>query len=135
VLALTDGLGVDVIYDPVGLINDSLKCIAWKGRALVIGFAAGTIEKVPMNLVLLKNISLIGVHWGAYAQKEAGRISVVWKDLLLLFASGRIKPVTFTEIYKLDQLVDGLTALENRQTWGKVVVRVKEETERQFAKL
>jgi NADPH2:quinone reductase len=69
VLEITEGKGVDVIYDPVGLINDSLKCIAWKGRALVVGFAAGTIEKVPMNLVLLKNVSLVGVHWGAYSGK------------------------------------------------------------------
>ncbi|KAG9098466.1 hypothetical protein FS749_003752 [Ceratobasidium sp. UAMH 11750] len=66
VLKLTNGKGVDVIYDPVGLIKDSLKCIAWKGRALVVGFAAGQIEKLPMNLVLLKNISIVGVHWGAY---------------------------------------------------------------------
>ncbi|KIM40120.1 hypothetical protein M413DRAFT_446274 [Hebeloma cylindrosporum] len=135
VLALTKGKGVDVIYDPVGLINDSLKCIAWKGRALVIGFAAGTIEKVPMNLVLLKNISLVGVHWGAYTQKEASRVPVVWKDLLSLFASGRVKPVTYTGIYKLEQLVDGLAALEKRQTWGKAVIRVKEETTGQRAKL
>jgi len=85
--------------------------------------------------VLLKNISLVGVHWGAYTQKEVERISVVWKELLSLFASGRIKPVTFTEIYEFEQLVDGLAVLENRQTWGKAVVRVRGETKKQFAKL
>lgn len=87
VLEITQGKGVDVIYDPVGLIKgtlllfvesihihvslDSLKCIAWKGRALVIGFAGGTIEKVPMNLVLLKNVSIVGLHWGAYRSKKS----------------------------------------------------------------
>lgn len=79
VLKITGGKGANVIYDPVGMIQPSLKCIAWNGRALVVGFAAGSIEKVrrislhtcvaysvwqiPMNLVLLKNISLVGVHW------------------------------------------------------------------------
>ncbi|KAF8906523.1 hypothetical protein CPB84DRAFT_1769991 [Gymnopilus junonius] len=127
VLALTRGKGVDVIYDPVGLINDSLKCITWKGRALIIGFAAGTIEKVPMNIVLLKNIALIGLHWGAYTQKEPDHVPVVWKAILSMFASAQVKPVIFTEIYKLERLVDGLGALEDRKTWGKAIVRVREE--------
>ncbi|KAF6760271.1 alcohol dehydrogenase [Ephemerocybe angulata] len=127
VLKITGGKGVNVIYDPVGLINDSLKCIAWKGRAIVIGFAAGTIEKVPMNIVLLKNISLVGLHWGAYTQKEATRIPVVWKELLDLFASGRVKPVTYTQTWPLERLAEGLGALERRETWGKAVVKVKED--------
>ncbi|KIK01424.1 hypothetical protein K443DRAFT_678425 [Laccaria amethystina LaAM-08-1] len=135
VLEITEGKGVDVIYDPVGLINDSLKCIAWKGRALVVGFAAGTIEKVPMNLVLLKNVSLVGVHWGAYSVKESGRIPVVWKELLDLFASNRVKPVTFTEVYSLDEVTNGLAALERRETWGKAVVRVNQENPAERSKL
>jgi NADPH2:quinone reductase len=135
VLALTNERGVDVIYDPVGLINDSLKCIAWKGRAIVVGFAAGTIEKVPMNIVLLKNISLVGVHWGRYSLKEPGHIPTVWKDLLSLFASGRVKPVTYDKVYPLEKLTDGLAALEKRQTWAKAVVRVREEKTNIDAKL
>ncbi|RDB16964.1 Quinone oxidoreductase-like protein 2 [Hypsizygus marmoreus] len=127
VLRLTNGKGVDVIYDPVGLINDSLKCIAWKGRALVIGFAAGAIEKVPMNLVLLKNISLVGLHWGAYSRFEKERVPVVWKALLDLFASGRVQPVTYAEVFPLEKLSDGLGAIERRETWGKAIVRVREE--------
>ncbi|KAG5651873.1 hypothetical protein H0H81_007093 [Sphagnurus paluster] len=127
VLNLTGGKGVDVIYDPVGLINDALKCIAWKGRALVIGFAAGTIEKVPMNLVLLKNISLVGLHWGAYSKFEQDRIPVVWKALLELFASGKAKPVTYSQIYSLEKLSEGLAALERRETWGKAIARVRDE--------
>ncbi|KAG6866359.1 hypothetical protein C0991_005280 [Blastosporella zonata] len=104
VLKLTGGKGVDVIYDPVGLINDSLKCIAWKGRALVIGFAAGTIEK-----------------------NEQSRIPVVWKALLDLFASGKAVPVTYNQIYSLEKLSDGLSAIERRETWGKAIARVRDE--------
>ncbi|KAG6917314.1 hypothetical protein DXG01_002972 [Tephrocybe rancida] len=127
VLKLTGGKGVDVIYDPVGLINDSLKCIAWKGRALVIGFAAGTIEKVPMNLVLLKNISIVGLHWGAYSKFEESRIPPVWKALLELFASGKAVPVTYNQIFSLETLSDGLAAIERRETWGKAIARVRDE--------
>lgn len=77
---------MDVIYDPVGMIKgfsrgeyvrrvadrpvDCLKCIAWKGRAVVVGFAAGKIEQLPLNLVLLKNVSVVGIHWGAYISES-----------------------------------------------------------------
>ncbi|KAF9049755.1 hypothetical protein BJ165DRAFT_1342503 [Panaeolus papilionaceus] len=138
VLALTKGKGVDVIYDPVGLINgksNALKCIAWKGRALVIGFAAGTIEKVPMNLVLLKNISLVGLHWGAYTLKEPSRIPVVWQNILSMFASGQVQPVIYEEIFTLEGLVKGLEALEKRETWGKAIVRVRDEKHAEKSKL
>ncbi|CAA7257485.1 unnamed protein product [Cyclocybe aegerita] len=135
VLKITGGHGVDVVYDPVGLINDCLKCIAWKGRALVIGFAGGTIEKVPMNLVLLKNISLVGLHWGAYSVHEPDHMLKVWEDILAMFSSGTVRPVIYDEIYSLERLVDGLAALEKRQTWGKAVVRVKDEKTGERAKL
>jgi len=135
VLKITGGKGVNVIYDPVGLINDSLKCIAWKGRALVVGFAAGNIEKVPMNLVLLKNVSLVGVHWGAYSIHEPGHVPSVWKALLDLFASGKAKPVIYSEIYPLEKLTDGLAALERRETWGKAIVRVRDEKSTEKSKL
>ncbi|KAF8629656.1 hypothetical protein AX17_005595 [Amanita inopinata Kibby_2008] len=135
VLRLTNNKGVNVIYDPVGRINDSLKCIAWKGRAIIIGFAGGAIEKVPMNLVLLKNISLVGLHWGAYSIHDKERIPVVWNDLLALFASQRIKPVTYTKIYPMQQIADGLMALERRETWGKTIVRIKEDDEKAKSKL
>jgi NADPH2:quinone reductase len=60
---------VDVVYDPVGMLVPSLKCIAWNGRLVVVGFVAGTIEKVPANLVLLKNCSIVGLFWGATARE------------------------------------------------------------------
>lgn len=127
VLNITGGKGVDVIYDPVGLIKDSLKCIAWKGRALVVGFAAGSIEKLPLNLVLLKNISIVGIHWGAYAKNEPAHMSKVWQDLMELMSSGRVKPVVYSEVWPFDRLADGLVAIEKRQTWGKAVVRIRED--------
>ncbi|KAM6502269.1 hypothetical protein JOM56_002246 [Amanita muscaria] len=128
VLKITKNKGVDVIYDPVGMINDSLKCIAWGGRALVIGFAGGTIEKVPMNLVLLKNISLVGLHWGSYEKYDrTGRTFAVWGEILALLDSGQLRPVIYEKVYTLEQVTDGLGALERRETWGKAIVRIKEE--------
>lgn len=64
------GRGVDIVFDPVGMVNTSLKCIAWNGRILVIGFAAGDIEKVAMNRVLLKNVSVVGLHWGDVRERR-----------------------------------------------------------------
>jgi len=127
VLKITGDHGVDIVYDPVGLIAECLKCIAWKGRAIVIGFAAGKIEKLPLNLVLLKNISIVGLHWGAYYKKEPGHVPTVWKALFDLFLSGRVKPVIYTEVFPLEDLPKGLCALERRETWGKAVVRIKDE--------
>ncbi|KAI0780315.1 alcohol dehydrogenase [Fomes fomentarius] len=126
VLKITGGKGVDVIYDPVGLIRDSLKCIAWKGRAIVVGFAAGQIEKLALNLVLLKNISIVGIHWGAYTKIEPARVPVVWKELLDLFSSGRAKPIVYPETFPLERTADGLAAIEQRKTWGKVIVHIRE---------
>ncbi|KAJ7072303.1 NAD(P)-binding protein [Mycena amicta] len=129
VLKITNGKGADVIYDPVGMITDCLKCIAWKGRALVVGFAAGTIEKVPMNLVLLKNISLVGIFWGGYQVRDIDYMPVVYKAILDLVSSGRVSaPVVYEKIYSLETIPEGLRALENRETWGKAIVRIKEET-------
>ncbi|TFK54240.1 alcohol dehydrogenase [Heliocybe sulcata] len=127
VLKITGGKGVDVIYDPVGLIKDSLKCIAWKGRALVVGFAAGTIEKLPLNLVLLKNISIVGIHWGAYTKNDRDRVPEVWQELIALLSSGRVKPVVYSEVFPLEKLPDGLVAIEKRQTWGKAIVRIRQD--------
>jgi len=88
-----------------------------------------------MNIVLLKNISLVGLHWGAYSLKEPSRVPVVWKELLDLFASGAVKPVVYTQTWPLEQIASGLEAIEKRQTWGKAVVRVKEEDSSLPAKL
>ncbi|KAF9907242.1 hypothetical protein BX616_000496 [Lobosporangium transversale] len=126
VLKLTGGHGADVIYDPVGLINESLRCSAWCARVLVVGFAAGTIEKIPANRILLKNISVVGVHWGAYAKYDLATVAKVWKELLDLFAKEQLVPVVYEKVYQgLDSVKTGLNDLAARKTFGKAVVSIK----------
>ncbi|KAI1765066.1 NAD(P)-binding protein [Hypoxylon sp. FL1150] len=128
---LTRGRGVDIVYDPVGLVDKSTKCVAWNGRILVVGFAAGKIEKVAMNKVLLKNISLVGIHWGAYAKFETQTIPVVWEGIGRLIEQGKFKGTVFSdkEFVGLESIPDALLALGGRETWGKVVVRIPQAGE------
>ncbi|KAK6522509.1 hypothetical protein TWF281_001955 [Arthrobotrys megalospora] len=131
VLKLTGGRGVDVVYDPVGLVDLSMKCINWNGRILVIGFAAGTIEKVALNRVLLKNISLVGIHWGQYSKFEPEKIDGVWQGIFDLIEQGKFKPTVYEKKFVgLENVGRALKALGARETWGKVVVSVPEEEER-----
>ena len=89
----------------------------------MIGFAAGTIEKVAMNRVLLKNCSILGLFWGSYPRHEKEAILRVWDSLLHLFRQGRVRPVIYHKVYYgLDSVRDGLKALANRTTYGKVIV-------------
>lgn len=121
--------GVDIVYDPVGMIDKSTKCIRWNGRLLVIGFAAGAIEKVAMNKVLLKNISIVGLHWGAYAINEPEAIPGVWEGLFKLIDEGKFRGTVFTdrEFVGLENVPAALESLGSRGTWGKVVVKVPQE--------
>ncbi|KAG0066617.1 hypothetical protein BGZ90_001334 [Linnemannia elongata] len=125
VLKITGGKGADVVYDPVGLINESLRCAAWCARVLVVGFAAGTIEKIPANRILLKNISVVGVHWGAYSKHDMATIAQVWTELLDLFAKEKLVPVVYDKIYQgLDSVKTGLNDLAARKTFGKAIVAI-----------
>lgn len=123
------GRGVDIVYDPVGLIAQSMKCTAWNGRLLVIGFAAGDIEKMATNRILLKNVSVVGLHWGAYAINEPEAIKGVWDGLFNLMESGKFRGTCFTdqEFVGLESVPAALKALGARDTWGKVVVKVPQE--------
>jgi NADPH2:quinone reductase len=123
VMELTDGRGADVIYDSVGgeTTNQSLKCIAWNGRLVIIGFASGPIPEIKANRILLKNIAVTGLHWGAHAQKAPERIPKVFGALFDLYAAGQIRPVIFKS-YSLEQVPDALAALGSRKTYGKVVI-------------
>ncbi|BCR91738.1 NADPH:quinone oxidoreductase family protein [Aspergillus chevalieri] len=118
--------GVDIVYDPVGMIEASLKCVAWNARLLVIGFAAGKIEKVALNRVLLKNVSLVGVHWGQYAKFEPQTVEHVWQGIFDLVARGQFKGTAFKDesFVGLESVPRALQALGGRGTWGKVVVKV-----------
>ncbi len=110
------------------MIDLSIKCIAWNGRLLVIGFAGGNIEKVALNRVLLKNISIVGIHWGMYNTKEVETVAEVWKGIFDLIKSGKLKGITYTDKHYrgLESVPQALLALGARDTWGKVVVELGE---------
>jgi NADPH2:quinone reductase len=123
------GRGVDIVFDPVGMIDKSIKCTAWNGRLLVIGFAAGSIEKVAMNKILLKNISVVGLHWGQYTVHEPETVETVWEGLFGLMKQGKFRGTVYTdrEYVGLESVPEALESLGSRGTWGKVVVKVPQE--------
>ena len=123
------GRGVDIVYDPVGLVAQSMKCTAWNGRLLVIGFAAGDIEKVASNRILLKNVSVVGLHWGMYATMEPETVEKVWDGLFDLMENGKFKGTCYTdeEFVGLERVPAALKALGGRESWGKVVVKIPQE--------
>jgi len=121
---ITDGRGADVVYDPVGFATECTKCMAWNGRYVVVGFAAGQIPKVAMNRVLLKNISLVGLHWGAYLQNEPEAIDATWREIDGLFARGDVRPVVFPRSYSLEQTGEALREVSTRGTFSKVVIDI-----------
>jgi len=99
------------------------------GRLLVIGFAAGNIEKLALNKVLLKNISIVGLHWGAYTTNEPEQIQPVWDGIFELIAEKKFRGTVFTdkEFVGLESVGEALESLGSRGTWGKVVVKVPQE--------
>lgn len=122
ITSLTGG-GVDVVYDPVGgdLTEQALRSTNWSGRLLVVGFAAGDIPRIPLNLILLKGNSLVGVFWGRFTQEEPQRHQQNFAKIVEWAADGRIRPV----IQKKFSLDDGAAALgwvANRKAIGRVVV-------------
>jgi NADPH2:quinone reductase len=123
VKAVTGGEGADVIYDPVGgdVFDNSTKCIAFEGRILAIGFAGGRIPTLAINRVLLKNFSVVGVHWGYY-QRRGSPLVQEWQDALMkLYGEGRIRPVIY-RTYPLRDAAAALAALWTRESYGKVVL-------------
>ncbi|KAK5071006.1 hypothetical protein LTR64_003981 [Lithohypha guttulata] len=129
--------GVDVVYDPVGMIDPSIKCITWNGRLVVIGFAGGNIEKLALNRVLLKNISIVGLHWGRYAVMENETLHSTWKGIFEMINKGQIRGITYTDkqYIGLESLPAALTALGGRDTWGKVAITIPDDEEHVKSKL
>jgi NADPH2:quinone reductase len=119
----TGGRGADVIYDPVGgeVFDRSLRCVAWNGRVLVVGFASGVTPEVRVNRILLKNIAVVGLHWGAYAANEPERVGETFEALERLHRTGGIRPVVF-DTHPLERVSEALEALGSRRTWGKVIL-------------
>lgn len=119
----TGGRGADVIYDPVGgeVGERSTKCIAFEGRLLVVGFTSGKFPVFPSNHILIKNYSVVGLHWGAYRQHNPGKIAQAWKDLFGLFEGGKLKPVIGAR-YPMTAAADAMKHLASRNAVGKIVL-------------
>lgn len=121
--ALTDGDGPDVIYDPVGgdLTEPAFRSIAWRGRYLVVGFAAGPIPALPLNLALLKGASVVGVFWGGFARREPAANADVMALLLRYYAQGWIKPVIDCTL-PMSELPAAYARMAARKVMGKLVL-------------
>lgn len=119
----TDGKGPNVIYDPVGadFAEPAFRSIAWRGRYLVVGFAAGDIPKLPLNLALLKGADIQGVFWGDYTKREPQQFAGDLRDLFGLLAQGKLKPL-ISASYPLPETASALNSMMNRQVTGKVVI-------------
>lgn len=120
---LTNGKGVDVIYDPVGggLAETAFRSIGFNGRYLVIGFAAGDIPKLPLNLPLLKTASIVGVFWGAWAMREPAAHQQNMNEIIEMFVSGKIK-VTVSKQIPFADFATGFADLAERRAQGKLVL-------------
>lgn len=127
VKSLTGGNGVDVIVDPLGgnYSEPALRSIAWKGRFLVIGFAAGDIPRIPLNLTLLKGCSIVGVFWGSFTEHEPRRNQENLQELLTWLAQGKLKP-HISATYPLERAAGALNDVLNRKVKGKVVLLTEE---------
>jgi NADPH2:quinone reductase len=125
---LTGGKGVDVAFDPVGgdYSEPALRSMAWGGRFLVIGFAAGDIPRIPLNLPLLKACSIVGVFWGSFMERDPkhGRENI--HELITWFAEGKLKPHV-SATYPLEHVAEALNDLMERKVTGKAVLVPGEE--------
>ncbi len=121
--ALTDGKGPDVIYDPVGgeYTEPAFRSIAWRGRYLVVGFAAGPIPALPFNLMLLKGASVVGVFWGDFAKKEPKANTAMMQELAGWYAKGTIKPVIDSTM-PMSELKEAYAHMSSRAVKGKLVM-------------
>ncbi|WP_421682653.1 NADPH:quinone oxidoreductase family protein [Stutzerimonas urumqiensis] len=123
---LTNGQGVDVIYDPVGgpFFEEAFRSIAWNGRMLVVGFAAGEIPSLPANLPLLKGASLVGVFWGSFAQRQPQDNLANFQQLFSWYGEGKLKPLV-SQTFPLERAAEAIAHLGQRKAVGKVVVKVR----------
>lgn len=122
---LTGGQGADVIFDPVGgqFAQDSFSCINWKGRHLVVGFAAGPIPEIALNRLLLKGCASLGVFWGGFIQREPEAQAANVRQLYRWFEEGQLKP-RVSRTYPLEQGAQALRDMADRKVTGKVVLVV-----------
>ena len=122
---ITDGDGVDVVYDPVGgeLAQTAMRSLAWSGRLLVIGFASGDVPEFPSNYLLVKNISIVGVYWGAYRTREPETFRAGFEELTQWWADGKLNPHV-SQVLPLADVAKALAMLEGRQATGRLVIDI-----------
>jgi NADPH:quinone reductase len=120
---ITEGQGVDVVVDPVGgdYSEAALRGMAWNGRFLVIGFTAGSIPRIPLNLPLLKGCSIVGVFWGSFVARDPQRSQANFQQLLEWMQEGKLRPYISAR-YPLEQAADALYDIINREATGKIVL-------------
>jgi len=123
ILRLTNGRGADVIYDSIGgdVFDASTRCIAFEGRLLVVGFAGGRIPSIAANRIMLKNISVVGLNWGAYRDRHSPLVREVHDQVCALHRRGLIAPVIFAT-YPFEDVPRAFEDLESRRSYGKLVV-------------
>lgn len=120
----TEGRGADIVFDPVGgdVFDGSRRCVAFEGRIVVIGFAGGRIAEAPTNHLLVKNYSVVGLHWGLYARVMLNLIPETHEALMKLYENGDIDPLIYESVH-FEDLPDALERLAGRGTYGKLVTR------------
>jgi len=125
VKTITGGRGADVVYDPVGgeAFEASLRSIAWGGRIIIIGFASGKVPQIPANIVLVKNIDIIGFYWGSYQARKPELLRESYAKLLGWFEEGKLRPHVSAQM-DLKDVAQALELLRQRKSTGKVVLRV-----------
>jgi NADPH2:quinone reductase len=128
VWAATDGRGADVILDPLGgdVFAAALRALAWGGRLVVIGFAAGSIPTIKTNYLLLKNIEVSGLQVSDYRKRRPAQMAACFAEIFELYEQGRIKPAA-AQVFPLDKAGEAIAALRDRRLAGRAVLRLREE--------
>ena len=125
VLEITDGRGADVVFDPIGgdIFDASLRSVAWSGRLLIIGFAGGRVPKIPANILLVKNLSALGLYWSAYRKQAPDMLAAEFAQLFEWYERGAIKP-RVSHSTELAHAAKALALLRSRQAVGKIVLTI-----------